>query len=624
PMEELIERLKALLGQEGTENEASVADLSRAKVTGVNSSAIFSMSMRSISLISSGPCDVVGSVSSRFESISLSEIAVTSAEMTRRFKAAGEGYETMMTAPRADLGDSIKKAFRNVDDILADMGEELTDENRRTLRILGYNSIEITKSSIEQVRACDQKMQATIERLKPGAVLDLIREGRNPLSMTIQELSYSLDQGETSDERKEKKDEKYSRFLYKLEKKGEITEKEKASFIGIYRLFHNLKRTDYRAIGALLKSGQDMTLGNLLTAMRTQQAKRRGMDYTVDDEFGGLTAAGERTSARIDEQISAAFTYYRAKAEVVYENLEPEKLKEAAPTNQTLLPELADDLRSAAEDEALDREYARQQAQDMRNTASLRAADPALKELTAADIEVTFNNLEAMISNLRDRRDGKIWRDTEDRIGADTAKKQDELVDLLEEEDYEEKYVKILEDFSDKLTEELMGAQDTYVDVRAISLMHRQLSVMTQMARQQSYEIPVNIEGEKISMHVTLKRDESGSSRMDAGIQTIEYGFVAVSLYVKDGSIKGMLTTGNSQSPQQTEYLEDVRTRLCERLAEKIQDAGIGRENIAILYHAQTSPAVAGAFNTNATEGADTKLETQTLLKMAKAFIEAL
>ena len=37
------------------------------------------------------------------------------------FEKAGERYETMMTAPRQDMGDSISKAFRNVDDILKDL-----------------------------------------------------------------------------------------------------------------------------------------------------------------------------------------------------------------------------------------------------------------------------------------------------------------------------------------------------------------------------------------------------------------------------------------------------------------------------------------------------------------------
>ena len=63
---------------------------------------------------------------------------------------AGEKYEELMTTPRKDLGDSIKKAFQNVDDILTDMGKELTEENRKTIRILGYNSMDMTEKNLLQ------------------------------------------------------------------------------------------------------------------------------------------------------------------------------------------------------------------------------------------------------------------------------------------------------------------------------------------------------------------------------------------------------------------------------------------------------------------------------------------
>ena len=58
--------------------------------------------------------------------------------------------------------------------------------------------------------------------------------------MTLEELSNEL-----NDQQKEssKQEEKYAKFLYKLEKKGEITEEEKQSYIGIYRLFANLKKS---------------------------------------------------------------------------------------------------------------------------------------------------------------------------------------------------------------------------------------------------------------------------------------------------------------------------------------------------------------------------------------------
>ena len=52
------------------------------------------------------------------------------------YTEANERYETLMTAPRRDLGDSIRKAFSNVDDILTDMSLDKTLENQRAVRIL--------------------------------------------------------------------------------------------------------------------------------------------------------------------------------------------------------------------------------------------------------------------------------------------------------------------------------------------------------------------------------------------------------------------------------------------------------------------------------------------------------
>lgn len=70
------------------------------------------------------------------------------------YTEANERYETLMTAPRRDLGDSIRKAFSNVDDILTDMS---LDKHRRTSgrsassRITGWRLLQkISKESKKQ------------------------------------------------------------------------------------------------------------------------------------------------------------------------------------------------------------------------------------------------------------------------------------------------------------------------------------------------------------------------------------------------------------------------------------------------------------------------------------------
>ncbi len=629
PMENLIERLKTIMGQMADESAGGAID----EITGVtpqNRNYIISATLSRVSVISKGPIDVSGALLDGLETASLSEISATSRSIELKYRQAGQEYESLMTKPRSDLGDNIKKAFRNVDDILEDLNLEQNEDNRRAIRILGYNSMEINKENFEKVRGWDQLLKTTVERLKPGAVLDLVKQGQNPLNMTIEELAQNLDSNMTGSENgsengNKKSDEKYSKFIFKLEHKKEITKEEKASFIGIYRLFHTLKAGDYQAIGSVLKSGLDMTLGNLLTATRTQSKSRKGLDYTVDDSFGGLETAQEQRSLKIDEQISSAFKYYSAKADIVYENLEPEKLLTANPGENTLLPELAQQLQSAELDEQLEREYYSQQVRQIRDTASMKAVNPAVDELSSLNAEITYNNIEAMISNRRDRRAEGIWRKTEDMIGEVAEKEQTLLVEALDQDGYEDLYQASLNSISDKLADLLMSEEDTFIDVRAISLMQKQLSVMSYSSERGSFDVPVEIDGQKISMHVTLKSDDSMNSRMEASVQTYEFGLITASLYEKNGIISGMLTTTNGQSSEETEYLESVRSKMCVKLAERLRDFGVGQDKIAILYHAQTPPISVGAANATATDGITKNItDTRTLLTMAKAFIEAL
>lgn len=83
------------------------------------------------------------------------------------YEKAGESYETLMTAPRRDFGDSIQKAFGNIDEVLQEAGLEVTEENRRAVRILGYNRMEITPENVERVLQADEQVKSVVEKLTP-------------------------------------------------------------------------------------------------------------------------------------------------------------------------------------------------------------------------------------------------------------------------------------------------------------------------------------------------------------------------------------------------------------------------------------------------------------------------
>lgn len=315
--------------------------------------ALYTETLQRINIVETAPAAIVGELADELFGASLEFVSDKALDARHRWERAGATYEALMTAPRADLGDSIKKAFRNVDDILADMNREPSEENRRAIRILGYNRMEMTEENLEKVRAADARLTALMERLRPAAVLNMIREGKNPLEMTLEEMEDYLTAQEVTDEYS---DEKYAKFLYKLEHNNAITEAERESFIGIYRLFHTLKRTDDAAIGMLLNTGTEMTVKNLLTATRTNAKTAGGIDVRADASFAGVD--GTLKTKDIAVQIQTAFTFYKAQADLVYETIEPEKLHamEEDP-EEVLLTKFASAMQKLPADPALEAAY---------------------------------------------------------------------------------------------------------------------------------------------------------------------------------------------------------------------------------------------------------------------------
>ena len=211
PMEQLIEALRRA--------EAEVAD----KYFPNDADAVakyetYTQTVQVTNELPGLPVSVLGpySLEQKVSQETVAEFHSEGKALQTAYTEANERYETLMTAPRRDLGDSIRKAFSNVDDILTDMSLDKTLENQRAVRILAYNRMEITAENIERVKEADKQVTAVIEKLTPKNVLQMIRDGVNPLEKTFGELeSYFAENPQSYEEEAED----YSRFLYQLEQK---------------------------------------------------------------------------------------------------------------------------------------------------------------------------------------------------------------------------------------------------------------------------------------------------------------------------------------------------------------------------------------------------------------------
>lgn len=509
------------------------------------------------------PAGVIGSFAEGQGIETLGDFHTEGKALQYTYKKAGESYETLMTAPRRDLGDSIKKAFANVDDILGDLGQGLTEENRRAVRILGYNRMEMNLENLEKVKEADRQVQTVVEKLTPAATLKMIRDGVNPLEKSFGELEEYF---AGLPEEYQSTAESYSRFLYGLERNHEITDAERESYIGIYRLVRQIEKTDGAAVGTLVNAQAEVHFANLLSAVRTGKAK--SLDAKVGDELGTVSEI-IRSGESIPAQISRAFTEM---AETV--------------------------LTDASYNETTEAEYNREQLAQYRSALASADAECAAM-LQRGELPAGADNLIAAMALLEDE---------ENLFDGNTADENPttELWQQLDRpEEFEESYAEALADTQAAVEEATFGSADSSLDVRHMQLCHKQLTIAGRLAQKQEFFLPLEIDGKMTRVHLCFEHNSYGSSQVEIAVRSGGQAGLSAELGFKDGKLDGILKN-NGQEVMKTERIADIFR----------QEAGeswiVG--NVSVV----TTDVRAAAGG-----GMDAGTENRELYRVAKVFLHA-
>ena len=491
------------------------------------------------------------------------------------FDAANERYETMMTKPRSDMGDSISKAFRNVDDILKEMDLEVTEANQRAVRILGYNSMEITKENLEAVKAKDLSVNRLLNQLTPQKVMEFIRKGENIIQVPIEELNLKMET--MNNEVQEKEVARYSEFLYKLEKNKEITPEERTAFVGVYRLLDKVVKSKGRDIGALVKSGQEITLKNLLTAQRTIKASK--IDANIDDDFGMVSEVIEK-GVKITDQIEQGFSnaekqlqqvekepqtkqdslmqqkisYQQDLAKEILEYINPSDLKSLSKVfgenleNMTF-EQIKDRLSrangknfeaAAFTGEVVLDEYQEEQMKEWKQLA--QTEQRVIKALSDYDVSKTLSNAKAFetIFSKETPLFEQIKKEFEPKTKKEEKEKkiQKSISSLGGFFDGKEEAVSAYEDFADDLMEQ-SGQEETLTTKEILARKNLMLAgnLMAKMAREESFIVPVQIQNKDTTMEVTLKSKGNEKGTIQASIIAGDWGEISAELLVEEKTV---------------------------------------------------------------------------------------
>ncbi|MEE0376186.1 MAG: DUF6240 domain-containing protein, partial [Lachnospiraceae bacterium] len=598
------------------------------------------------------PAALSGKISASKTPFTLETLHQEGSILQSKYDKAGESYEALMTAPRKDMGDSIQKAFRNVDDILQDLGLETNDSNRRAVRILGYNNMEITQDSIQSVKEADMQVTGVIRRMTPATTLQMIREQINPLDMNLDELEEYLNE---QDKDTGSDAEKFSTYLHKLDQSHTITEDEREAYIGIYRLFRQIEKTDGAAIGSVVASGAEMNFKNMLSAVRT--SRHKNMDISIDDGFGGLEKLIAKGQA-IDEQIMAGYQdspsqeyqhqmqYYAALSGEIKDELvqktDVDTLKEMDIQADTTIEQFAQELKQASEvDQSSRQDMEQERVHNFRDSmqSAQQVEDSVIQSLIDYEQPVSVNNIQAAELLLMER--GSLYKQIFGRSGAASVENDTSVNDAfdsvgdIEHDTLWQKAEDAANNLTDKSSavsayQELIGeavsavenmvhTSDNIVDVKAAQMLYKGLSLAGNLARKENYELPVNIKGELTSINLKIYHNSSQMGKVTVTMDTDTLGKVAADFDISEEKISGMIAYDKKTSEQDIKILQD---NLQEQFSKAQQESGQNKK-ISISL-AETKTLDLNRFGQDRDVEESEKLSTRELYQTAKAFITAL
>lgn len=592
------------------------------------------------------PSNLLADTFTSRESSTIASLHEAGTSCQAKFATANESYETLMTTPRQDMGDSIQKAFKNsMNEILESLSLEDTVANQRAVRMLGYNGMEITNENIMLMKEYDEKVNYLLKNLTPSVTMDFIRENKNPIDIPLDTLNEEIKQ--FKDENGISDEDGYARYLRKLEKEDGITASERDAYIGIYRLLHNVEKTDGAAIGSLVRSGRDITLGNLLTEVRT---KRTGsMNKVIDDSFGMLSdityksdsittqidnGFGVEESGESNNKTSESTTSYNQMLlQDILAGITPSQVKDIVENEEwsnLSLEKLRDMLNETPEDTKIKQEYYEEQVKEIRNLA--QNSDEAINFLSNQNVPVSIqtisqaqiilgqnpNLFKQILNNAKDL--DKTTTDSNNTCEQQVGEAIDSIVDTFEDK---ESLQKGLSDFA-QIADTVLGNQLSNPDVDAkqvntLQLLRGAIKLSNTLNRNEYYDIPIKVGDSITNISLTVINNAGKQeSKVAMSVESNRYGTIEAEFKVQNRQAKGLILCDNKEANDMVKSNIGVIADSLEK-----QNISLGQMDIGVEKLSNRSYKSKGLISEQEAKTSDesANVTTKDLYQVAKSFV---
>ena len=545
PIADLVEQLKAMEAQLYGDDANQVLEVKKA-----------------INVIKTSPDVMIGAVmaeKSANENITISDFSQMGSNLKQRFKQAGQTYDTVGTQVRNDLGDSISKAVQSsTASILEELNLEDTKANRDAVRILGYNSMEMTGDNISTVKDIYSTLNNLIDNMKPETVLAMIKDNINPMNSDISDVNqYLVEQNSGVDSV-----DKFSKFLYKLDKTDGITAQEREQFIGIYKMLNIFKKDAGKAVGTLVKQNSDITMSNLMTAYNSSKAA--GIDNSINDTTGMA-------------EVEGVVNYYNNIFSKTAESITPKSLKTVNDDKSIATRSVENFCESieGAYDSSLESEYYDNYLKDTNKITEIE--DSVIRQLTDNNVQVSINNIMAAQNIMNPNYFQKYFNLNNDKSDLEDKESNDSIEGFIDKLGSETEISQTYQQMVDEVETAAKKAIDssdnqTYSNIEELRMRGKEIGLIQNLAQKHDYKIPFEINGEVGTINLQIVEDKTDKGRIAIKLETKELGNV---------SVEGKLSSDNGSIFAVTDGDESI-------LADKINKAigsmktDLGIENMSV------------------------------------------
>lgn len=384
-------------------------------------------------------------------------------------------------------------------------------------------------------------------------------------------------------------------------------------------MLNQIDKTDGAVIGALVQQGAELSMKNLLTAVRTN--RNPGINVSVDDNFGEIESLNTQ-GLSISQQIEAAYQTDCAKEALHYAT--PEGMQQAQGSVEDMTPEeLLWQLRGTPADAASEEAYYQEQLAEF--SQAKQAEAQVLQILAGHDMPVTAYNIMAANQLLNPR--GGIFKSLFARENSEKTPDLEQAKEAVIEKFGEaisapEEMAKAQKELADVAENVMRTMEDaegvTSVDLRDMKLLRQQIALGTQMAKDEYYAIPVMVADELTNVQLKIVRGKEERGRVDVLFETPKLGKVAARFQVQEDSIKGYVV---SDSYRTIEELKNQAGSVNEQPEQGNSQA------MDYVYSEDLDLNRFAGGRTGNTAGLDTESEpyqvqTKTLYGIAKGFLE--